>query len=87
MRTGCVCEIRMLENGVAVRTDDPAVRKKNQTGKGPWVDPEKEYAFPTPEKALAWIKANWSTLVPGPDDDSPSGQYAAGFKEATKGES
>jgi hypothetical protein len=84
MRTGNVCEIRQLENGVAVCVMDPAIRKKNQSGKGSWQDPEKEYAFPTPEKAMKWINDNWSTLVPGPDDDTPSGQYAAAFKEATR---
>lgn len=86
MRTGNLCEIRTIENGVEVCVMDPVLKKKNQTSKGPWIDPEKEYAFPTMDKALAWIKANYTKWMPTDDEDQAGGTYAAAFKEATRGE-
>lgn len=87
MRTGNLCEIRSIENGIEVRVMDPEIRKKNQTSKGPWIDPEKEYAFPDMAKALKWIAANYEAWLPKSEtDDTAQGQYAAAFKEATQGE-
>jgi len=84
MRTGTIAEIRTIENGFVVCVDDPAVRKANRNPKTPYQDPEKEYSFPTIEKALAWIKANAKTLTPEPDDDGD--EYKTSFTRATIGD-
>jgi hypothetical protein len=83
MRTGTIAEIRTIENGFVVCVDDPVVRKANRNPKVPYKDPEKEYSFPTIEKALAWIKANVKNLTPEVDDED---EYKSSFTRATIGD-
>ena len=67
MRTGDICTIRALENGVAVCVRDPAIVKANNSAKGGYQDPEREYAFPDLDKAMKWVKENAGDLMSKPD--------------------
>jgi hypothetical protein len=80
MRTGVIAEIERVENGFEVCVTDPAICKANAKPNARYQDPEKEYVFPTLEKALKWIKANADTLCAMPEDDKSS--FTAAWNEA-----
>jgi hypothetical protein len=68
MRRGVVCEIEQAANGWEVKVEDPDIVEKNRKAKSGWQDPEKEYLFPTLEKALAWVKDNADKYTSEPSD-------------------
>jgi hypothetical protein len=69
--------IERLSNGYTVRLDDPKIRKANQTGKGPWKDASREYAFDDIKKVLAFLGKNLDKALPEDDFDSSFDAAAA----------
>jgi hypothetical protein len=82
MRTGVIAEIERAANGFTVCVEDPAIRKANGKPNTRYQDPEREYVFPTLDKALKWIKENADTLAPMPDEDDSS-SFTAAWNQAT----
>jgi len=80
MRTGCIAEIRVIENGFVVTAVDPDIKEKNKGPAMPYEDPEIEYSFPTFEAVVKWLKAHADVLVPPPDSEE---EYASAFDSAT----
>jgi hypothetical protein len=81
MRTGVICEIERAENGICVCVDDPVIRKANAKPNAKWQDPEKEYVFPSLDKALKWVKENADKLSPM-EDEGPASQFTSAWNEA-----
>ena len=70
-----ILRIECIDNGYVVCAKDPKIVKANKKP-GRYNDPWCEYAFPTIEKALKWIKEHIDDLEPEEDE------YASSFEKA-----
>jgi len=52
------CKIEALSNGYEVEMYDPAIAKKNSSGKGPYQEPWVSMAFKTPKEVAMFIEKN-----------------------------
>lgn len=68
-------KIERIANGYEVCMKDPEIEKQNAASKGPWKDPEIEYAFKTEDEALAFLKKALKKLTAG-------GEYDTAFSKA-----
>ncbi len=76
-----ILRIEKLENGYTVCVTDSKLQEKNRKGKGPWVDPEKEYAFKTAKEVADFVAKNLDTLeAPMSDDEVFKESFGAAAK-------
>ena len=75
--------IRMAENGVIVRYDDPAVREKNRQDDEKWEDPTVEMVFKTMKEAMPEVQKILRKLS---GESTSDDEYNAAFDEASSDE-
>ena len=78
-----ILRIEKLENGYTVSISDPKIQEKNRTSKGPWQDPEKEYAFKDAKEVADFVAKNLDSLEPPMSDEEV---YKEAFGDAAKGD-
>ena len=77
-----ILRIEKLENGYTVCITDSKIQEKNR-GKGPWQDPEKEYAFKDAKEVADFVAKNLDVLEPPMSD---ADIYKTSFGDAVKGD-
>lgn len=75
--------IRMAENGIIVRYDDPKIREKNRKDDDEWHDPNVELVFKTMKEAMPEVQRLLRKLS---GDETSDDEYASAFDEATTDE-
>lgn len=76
--------IRMAENGVILRYDDPEIQDKNREEDSKYEDPTVELVFQDTEEAMPEVQRVLKLLM-GPDR-SDSESFDSAFEEATDNE-
>ena len=75
--------IRMAENGIIVRYDDPKVRAKNRKDDGEWEDPSVELVFKDMKEAMPEVQRLLRKLS---GDETSDDEFESAFNEASSDE-
>lgn len=75
--------IRMAENGIIVRYDDPEIREKNRKDDDKWEDPNVELVFKDMKEAMPEVQRLLRKLS---GDETSDDEYASAFEEASSDE-
>lgn len=75
--------IRMAENGVIVRYDDPEIRAKNRKDEGEWQDPSVELVFKSMKEAMPDVQRLLRKLS---GEETSEDEYSSAFDEASSDE-
>jgi hypothetical protein len=58
-------KIEKASNGYEVEFMDPDIKKQNESGKGPWKDPERKMLFMTSKEVVTFLSENLEKLCGG----------------------
>lgn len=75
--------IRMAENGIIVRYDDPEIRKKNREEDEGWEDPSVELVFKDMKEAMPEVQRLLRKLS---GEETSDDEYESAFEEASTDE-
>lgn len=75
--------IRMAENGVIVRYDDPKIATKNREDDADWKDPSVELVFKDTKEAMPEVQRILRTMM---GEETSDDEYTSAFEEASKDE-
>jgi len=75
--------IRMAENGIIVRYDDPKIREKNRQDDDKWEDPNVELVFKTMKEAMPEVQRLLRKLS---GDETSDDEFESAFNEASSDE-
>jgi len=75
--------IRMAENGIIVRYDDPEVREKNRKDDDKWEDPNVELVFKNMKEAMPEVQRLLRKLS---GEETSEDEYESAFNEASTDE-